>query len=80
MESSFGFYFEIIGDVIKFSETTISVYASTYKEAITKVHRLKLPELERYDDINEHLKLTAVEEVIVGIEPPLDDEEETEPK
>jgi len=74
MESYYLFYFEV-KDVIEFAETQINVYASTYREALQKIYKLKLPQLERYADIEEHLKLTSVEEKIIG----LDEEPAEEP-
>lgn len=58
----FSFTFEVTGDVIKFSETKIVVFANNYPEAIKKVKSLKLPELRAFDDISEMLKLEYVEE------------------
>lgn len=58
----FTFTFEVTGDVIKFSETSIAVIANNYPDAIKKVKSLKLPELRAFDDISEMLKLVSVEE------------------
>ena len=58
----FSFTFQVTGDVIKFSETTIAVIASNYPDAIKKVKSLRLPELRAYDDISERLNLISVEE------------------
>lgn len=58
----FTFTFEVVGDVIKFSDTQIGVIANNYPAAIKKVKSLKLPELRAYDDITEMLKLISVEE------------------
>lgn len=52
-----------ISEVVKFEETTITVYAQTYEQAIRKVKKLKLPSLRSFDDIEENLKLTNVYEV-----------------
>jgi|688.fasta_scaffold1830247_2 hypothetical protein len=52
-----------INDVVKFEETTITVYAETYEQAIRKVKKLKLPSLRTFDDVEENLKLTNVYEV-----------------
>lgn len=58
----FTFTFEVTGDVIKFSDTSIAVIANNYPDAIKKVKSLKLPELRAFDDISEMLKLVSVEE------------------
>lgn len=58
----FTFTFEVTGDVIKFSETSIAVIANNYPDAIKKVKSLRLPELRAFDDISEMLKLVSVEE------------------
>ncbi len=73
MESYYSFFFEI-KDVVEFSDTQLTVYALTYKEAIQKIYKLKLPQLERYSDIEEHLRLLSVEEIISGL--PEDDDAE----
>lgn len=52
-----------INDVVKFEETTITVYAETYEQAIRKVKKLKLPSLRTFEDVEENLKLTNVYEV-----------------
>jgi hypothetical protein len=52
-----------INDVVKFEETTITVYAETYERAIRKVKKLKLPSLRTFDDVEENLKLTNVYEI-----------------
>lgn len=58
--------FEVKGDVIKFEETEITVFADTYENAIKKVRSLRIPSLKTYDNIEEHLKLSHVIEC--GIE------------
>lgn len=52
-----------INDVVKFEETTITVYAETYEQALRKVKKLKLPSLRTFDDVEENLKLTNVYEI-----------------
>lgn len=52
--------FEVKGDVIKFEETEITVFADTYENAIKKVRSLRIPSLKTYDNIEEHLKLSHV--------------------
>lgn len=58
----FTFTFIVTGDVIKFSETRVVVFAESYPEAIKKVKSIRIPELRAYDDISEMLKMESVEE------------------
>ena len=52
-----------VNEVVKFEETSITVYSKTYEQAIRKIKKLKLPSLKSLDDIEENLKLASVYEV-----------------
>lgn len=58
---TFEWTFEI-NDVVKFSETHITIYSNTYEDAIKKIRDLKLPDLRTYTDIEDRLKLINVHE------------------
>lgn len=64
-----------ISEVVKFEETSITVYANTYKEAIRKIKNLKLPSIEKFVDAEENLKLDSVYEIDDRVD---DIDEETE--
>lgn len=67
-DSYYQWTFEI-KDVVKFEETTITVSAKTYKEAVKKIKGLKIPQLDTYTDIEEGMRLQQVYEVDENIEP-----------
>ena len=52
-----------IKDVVRFEETTVTVSAETYKEAVKKIKGLKIPQLDTYTDIEEGMRLQQVYEV-----------------
>ena len=67
-DSYYQWTFEI-KDVVKFDETTVTVSAQTYKEAVKKIKGLKIPQLDTYTDIEEGMRLQQVYEVDENIDP-----------
>ena len=63
-----------IKDVVKFSETTITIYGLDIEECYNKIRGLKIPSLRRIADIDEYLILKEVIEIDEDLE--LDFEEE----
>ena len=63
MTEDFSWIFQITNDVVDFNEATIQVVAPRHKDALRKIRALEIPNLERYDDIEKHLKLVEVYEV-----------------
>lgn len=79
-EESYQWTFEV-NDVVKFEETTITVTANTYEDAIKKIRGLKLPQLRTFNDVEEGMRLTQVFEIIDDFEdeedfPQLKDDED----
>ena len=66
-DSYYQWTFEI-KDVVKFDETTVTVSAQTYKEAVKKIKRLKIPQPDTYTDIEEGMRLQQVYEVDENID------------
>jgi len=73
---SYQWTFEI-KDVVKFSETTITVYGLTIDECYKKIRELRIPYLRKIADIEEYLILKEVIEVSIDVYIEDDDPTET---
>ena len=62
-----------IKDYKDFEGAEIAVYSNSYKGALAKIKKLKLPTLNTYEDIQEGLKFVGVYEIN-----PFDDEDNVE--
>jgi hypothetical protein len=52
-----------VKDVVNFEGTEISVYSNTHKGALRKIKNMRLPQLEKMEDMEDSLRLTFVVEI-----------------